>query len=92
MESIENIYCAAVQLQVTKRIFSMAPPARHHNIMHDFNVMGYGQQYMQGFLTNTRRFVDREEAVKIARASRQIYPGMPKKTQPDHLLFSEDLW
>lgn len=39
----------------------------------------------QGFLTNTNRFVGREEAGQIAFQSGQI------KTKTDHL-FSEDVW
>ena len=41
----------------------------------------------QGFLTNTDRFVTREEAVKIARKSSQL-PKSSKITS----LFSENLW
>ena len=39
----------------------------------------------QGFVTNTGRFVSREEAVKIALAAGQI-------TEAKDKLFSEDLW
>lgn len=42
-------------------------------------------EYVQGFLTNKNRFVDREEAAKIALSAWQI--DMPKQT-----LFSEDLY
>lgn len=43
---------------------------------------------VQGFLTNTGRFVDRKEGAKIALATGQI---KELKYQPN-TLFSEDLW
>lgn len=42
-------------------------------------------KYIQGFLTNTNRFVDREEAAKIAFEAKQI-------EEPKQTLYSEDLY
>lgn len=42
----------------------------------------------QGFVTSEGRFVDRREALKIAREAAQIVA----KTEPANRLFSEDLW
>lgn len=47
--------------------------------------MTKGQKKVQGFLTNTDRFVDRHEAVEIAHKVGQI------KEKPKQL-FSEHLW
>jgi hypothetical protein len=59
---------------------------RHHNcfqiqFMIDINHI----EREQGFLTNTDRFVDREEAGQIAYDAGQI-------TEKNNFLFSEDLW
>ena len=53
---------------------------RHHNCISIF--VG---EYEQGFLTNTNRFVDREEAAKIAFDYGQIKEETKR-------LFSEDLY
>lgn len=45
---------------------------------------------IQGFMTTTGRFVDRQEAVKIAVKSGQI--TLPKKCNPQDTLYSEDLY
>ena len=45
-------------------------------------------KYTQGFLTNTNRFVDREEGAKIALESGQIEKLNYSKTR----LYSEDLY
>lgn len=61
---------------------------RHHNIIYNWNQLSLGKTRRtdtQGFLTNKDRFVNREEAAKIAFESGQI--SMPKKE-----LFSEDVW
>lgn len=42
----------------------------------------------QGFITNTGRFVDRKEAMKVARAARQLKRDVGKATG----LVSEDVW
>ena len=61
---------------------------RHHNIIYNWNQLSFGKTRCtdtQGFLTNKDRFVNREEAAKIAFESGQI--SIPKKE-----LFSEDVW
>jgi len=42
----------------------------------------------QGFLTSNNRFLDREEAMRLARKMGQVY----KETMKDDTLFSEDLY
>lgn len=69
----------------------LPPPARHHNVLHTF---GSGVKlHDQGFLTSEGRYVDREEALKIATAAGQLnalrdQPGAYRGKE----LFSEDLW
>jgi len=72
---------------------------RHHNCISTFAQM-YGFPYskeameihkteIQGFLTNTNRFVGRKEALEIARKAKQLITGDGN----DNLgLFSEDLY
>lgn len=45
-------------------------------------------EYTQGFLTNKNRFVERKEAMKIAKKAGQV----GDKTFSRHLLYSEDLF
>lgn len=59
---------------------------RHHCIfMQRYAMNNELKEIEQGFLTNTNRFVSREEAAKIAFKSRQI-------TKEKKTLFSEDVW
>lgn len=71
-------------------VYSIPRPGRHHNICHAMHELGMPieAQRVQGFTTSRGRFVDREEGVVIARAAGQII----RKTGPERLLFSEDMW
>lgn len=83
----ERIVAAA--LRKDELIFSIPPPARHHTIfwaMAPLEIMPL--HFEQGFVTNTGRFVARNEACSIAREANQILV----KTGPDYELFSEDVW
>lgn len=72
---------------------------RHHNCIfifskifrypYDEKALKIMQTEIQGFLTNTNRFVDRKEAYKIAKEANQIITG--DKEHPAGL-FSEDLY
>lgn len=86
----ETIETAAIRANGT--IFSLPRPGRHCDVFKDMrenhgieNVLGPDNQ---GFVTSTGRFVGRQEAMRIAKAAKQIERG---KFQPD-TLFSEDLW
>ena len=62
---------------------------RHHNCIITLDVLG-GElkeyiEHIQGFITNTDRFVDRKEAGYIAFNAGQI-------KKPNDYLFSEDLY
>jgi len=83
---------AAAACKVEGMTCSMPPPHRHHDVMkaiwHMNRRLGAVPPENQGFITNTGRFVGREEACVIARAAGQIL----EKTPPGNKLFSEDLW
>lgn len=62
---------------------------RHHDIISLHYMLGGGKtttKAIQGFLTNTNRFVDRLEALEIARNANQLIH------EPRSVLTSEDLW
>lgn len=68
------------------------PPARHGTLLHPF-IADTGVRiavHDQGFLTSTGRYVDRQEAHKIAIASGQ--PMIDHPSRIDGTLYSEDLW
>jgi hypothetical protein len=74
------------------KVYSFPPPARHHTILHDMYEKGIRQDHTteQGFLTDHDVFVRRKPAAMIARHAKQI--PEKKKTDPQDILFSEDLW
>lgn len=67
---------------------TLPPPARHHHVLlaihalYPDDIIGPDEQ---GFVTSTGRFVDRPEAMRIARRAQQTFSDHPH-------LFSEDLW
>jgi hypothetical protein len=85
----ETIERAAIYFDTV--IYSVPRPGRHHHVfqeMHDKHNVESHDGHVQGFVTSRGRFVDRREAVVIARACGQIRV----KTQPEYELFSEDVW
>jgi|GEM_PF-2543350 hypothetical protein len=68
---------------------------RHHNIFAmgsvSEDIRNWNTEYEreQGFLTSQNRFVDRQEAFKIADNAGQL---TDRKTQNNHTLYSEDLY
>ena len=101
---IENIICSAVYVNDLKKhvhqpsnifIGYVVAGRRHHNcfatlqlISPDFSWKRFENQ--QGFLTNTDRYVDREEAFLIARCARQIIDVID--WNENSVLMSEDLY
>jgi len=86
---MESIVGAAVQWQGL--VFCLPPPKRHHDILHLMTAIGLPKiaHQEQGFLTNTGRYVNRLDALEIAKAAGQN----PKMANAPYLgLFSEDLW
>lgn len=69
----------------------MPAPNRHHNLIsHIHGVTGrpVSGSAKQGFWTSTNRWVNRHDACVIARAANQLI----RKTGPEDILFSEDVW
>jgi len=89
-ETAELIVRAAIQHDGT--IYSLPPPARHHNVIRMMFADGFPSEAValqnQGFVTSTGRFVDRYQGAKIARRAGQLV-RLP--TPPD-MLTSEDVW
>lgn len=86
----EQIISAALECRGV--IYSMPKPARHHTIINAVFPPGKPlsvDPIYQGFLTNKGRFVDRFDAMKIAKNS---VLGFAEKIGDRTDLFSEDLW
>ncbi len=63
-------------------------PVRHHDLLKQIDSYGLdANDAVQGFMTDDDRFVEREEAARIAIASGQVTSLL---APPD--LYSEDLW
>jgi hypothetical protein len=65
---------------------------RHHNIISTVALlsgMPTNLNTVQGFLTNTDRFVDRVEGLKIAKEANQLLQDEPIR---GNQLYSENLW
>lgn len=72
------------------RVYSVPRPGRHHDVirvMHEQYGLGPECTFHQGFTTDAGRFVDREDAAKIAASAGQL----GKRTRPPEL-YSEDVW
>ncbi len=94
----ETIVAAA--LRIDGVVWSLPPPTRHHTLNYawasahqrkntttgEWELARLGE-HDSGFLTSTRRFVDRPEAARIAIAAGQITALIAPPN-----LFSEDLW
>ncbi len=87
MATPELITAAAIKID--NNIYSLPAPARHDDVRMMLKNKGIKSVTgLQGFITNTGRFVDREEAARLALASGQIKALKFQKNE----LFSEDLW
>lgn len=70
---------------------------RHYNIIHlKTYLTGLPNskcgEHVQGFLTNTNRFVDRFEAFQIAKQANQLLDECPTKERETAKLFTEDIY
>lgn len=85
---IETIEQAAIRVGTT--VYSVPRPGRHGDVFAFMRTQGCDDVgFDQGFKTSQRNFVDREEAMRIARRAGQILKD--PTFQPD-TLFSEDVW
>lgn len=76
-------------------IFATAPaPARHHHVLHQISQYGRGREVDagQGFVTNTGRYVDRQEGWTIADGAGQIIHRCGGDRANGGTLYSENLW
>jgi hypothetical protein len=90
---IERIHVAAIK-HADGTVYAVPRPGRHHTVIAYMSEQGkpYNcrneERHEQGFVTSVGRFVDREEACRIARAAGQIL----QKTGGRDTLYSEDVW
>lgn len=83
----------AAAVKKGEEVYSLPPPARHHDILQHMATLGLKQEAddTQGFLTDLGRFVRRKPAFYIAEAAGQLIRPKQGGYQGDEL-YSEDLW
>lgn len=82
-----------VALRWEERVYSLPAPKKHHDLIaHAREILELPREACnatcQGFVTNTGRFVDRVEALAIAKAAGQVKRDIGRA----RILFSEDVW
>ena len=87
-------YIVGVALKMRRgTVYSADAPKRHGDVIHDMRAAGESvadiAEAEQGFVTNERNFVSRQEATAIAGAAGQIAHWFPPIKRE---LFSEDVW
>lgn len=86
MNAIEKLVCSAVR--TPKKIFTGKRHADCYEKIHDAGIYLPDLDFaIEGFVTTHNRFVDRFEAAKIAKASKQI-----PSDSSIVMLYSEDVW
>ena len=72
------------------RVLALPPPARHPSVLLYSQEEGYDSNTpsTQGFITSECQFVDRVEALQIAKDASQLLPHIEVEEQ----LYSENLW
>jgi len=80
----------AAILALDGKVWSVPRPGRHHDVIRVMKQEGYDTpiQGEQGFLLSDGRFARRTSALTVARRANQLI----RKTNPQHMLFSEDVW
>ena len=72
-------------------VYAALAPARHHHVMafmDEQDEAGIGNTRTQGFLTSRGRFIERGEALILAKENRQIVHKHPAFWE----LYTEDMW
>lgn len=88
LESDHNELIVEAALRKQGRVFSVPKPGRHDKVIQeacDTLKIDYIGEHEQGFTTSDGRFVDREEAARIAYDAGQVSIKLNQ-------LFSEDVW
>lgn len=89
-KSLPYIRSVAIQLKDNGTIYSLPRPARHHDVLDWMRKNGADHRgSVQGFINNYGKFLNREEAFKIAMKAGQI---LDLNNTRSEVLFSEDLW
>lgn len=86
---------AAAIRHVDGRLFAVAAPGRHGDVIHAMVECGIVErvtsEHLQGFVTFDGRFVDREAAWRVAEELGQLLPRAPTDKRGG-TLYSEDVW
>ena len=82
------ITCVAIK--TLSGVYALPEPNRHHNVIKTMHDNGESAKSgIQGFVTDTGAFLNREQARSYALAIGQV---SEKKLNHQRELFSEDLW
>ena len=76
----------AAAIRSNGKNYALPAPARHHDIIHRFEI---GRTHIQGFIDSDQGFVDRQDAWRIAERSGQL---LEIEHPLEGTLFSEDMW
>jgi hypothetical protein len=89
METEHRIVAAAVK-DVSGKIWTLPPPARHHDIVHEMckaRAKGYLDLDNQGFILENGQWVSRKAAAYLV-----MHNGQCNSLHNPGCLYSEDLW
>ena len=81
----------AVAIKVNDKIYSLPRPARHADVMLFFRIK-WDDPRVEGFLDDDNVFVDRVEAMKIAKRCNQPLIDFWNDLDAAAELYSENLW
>ena len=81
----------AVAIKVNDKIYSLPRPARHADIMEFFRIK-WDDPKVEGFLDDDNVFVDRVDAMKIAKRCNQPLIDFWNDLNTATELYSENLW
>lgn len=76
-----------VAIRYGGKVYSSPKPNRHHHVIR--LIGGIHGPSIEGFLDDTGRFLDRQEALQVALAAGQVLNPADIRA---NRLFSEDLW
>lgn len=96
MDSVDNIYIkngvrmieTAALKDKSGEVYTLPRPARHKDVLHQYFKDEYVPREDQGFIDSDLGFVDRKQALKLAKEQGLIIDGKWEWIG----LFSEDLW
>ena len=83
-------FILGVSISLNNQVYKLPSPNRHHHLIKQIREEGIQipiPQTSQGFYTESKEFLTRDEARKLV-----IYTGQCKAPQHAHQLVSEDLW